>query len=328
MKNQRTGNAVKSIGKVLLYKNKVEVRLENNTIWLTQQQISSLFGTQRPAITKHINNILKSSELESEAVCSILEHTASDGKRYKIAFYNLDMIISIGYRVNSGRATQFRIWATNVLKDHLVNGYTLNEKRLKTTESKYQELQASIKLLGNVIHLDSISDETKGIIQVITEYSRALELLDDYDHKRLSAKPTKKRELFKFTHKCALEIIRKIVDKNRSSDLVGQQKDESLQGTIGAIYQTFGKKYVYPTIEERAAHLLYFSTKNHSFIDGNKRIAAAFFIYYLQKNKILHKNDGSQRIDNHSLAALTLMIAASHRSDKEDMVRVIINMLG
>ena len=176
-----------SKGQVVLYKNRLEVRPEKETVWLRQEQISYLFGTQRPAITKHLSNMFKTKELDRDSVSSILEHTAADGKVYKTRFYNLDAIISVGYRVNSNQATQFRIWATNVLRQHLVNGYTLNKKRLMAQNEKIRTLQETVRLLGNVTLLDGISEEAKGIVEIIAEYSRALTILDDFDHQRLAA---------------------------------------------------------------------------------------------------------------------------------------------
>lgn len=316
-----------SKGQVVLYKNRLEVRLEQDTVWLRQEQIATLFGTKRPAITKHLSNIFKSKELQEKSVCSILEHTASDGKMYKTKFYNLDAIISVGYRVNSTRATQFRIWATNVLKKHLVDGYTINEKRLKAAENKYLELQKSIKLLGNVIELESISNETKWLIKVISNYSRALEILDNYDNNRLAIPKGTKELKYILTYEDARLIIDKMRKEIKCSSLFGQEKDKSFESSLGAIYQTFERKDVYPTIEEKAANLLYLIVKNHSFVDGNKRIAATLFICFLQKNGILLQKDGSKRIDNNSLVALTLMIAMSKPSEKEIMIKVILNLL-
>ncbi|MCG2712383.1 MAG: virulence RhuM family protein, partial [Candidatus Omnitrophica bacterium] len=294
---------------------------------LTQAHIAKLFGTKRPAITKHLANIFKTKELNEKSVCSILEHTASDGKSYKTKFYNLDVIISVGYRVNSTQATQFRIWATNILRRHLVDGYTINEKRLKAAEYKYLELQKSIKLIGNLISFEDIADETRGLIKVISEYSQALNILDDYDHQRLSVPKGTKHSKFKLTYDEAKKIISTMKKKFKDSSLVGQEKDSSFKSSIGAIYQTFGGKDLYPTIEEKAANLLYFVTKNHSFVDGNKRIAAALFICFLQKNGILLHENGSKRIDNNALAAITLMIAASKSSEKDTMIKVILTLL-
>jgi len=316
-----------SRGQIVLYKNRLEVRLDEDTVWLTQKQMAELFATERSVITKHIRNIFKTKELRKDSVCAKFAHTAEDGKVYQTQFYNLDMIISVGYRVNSKRGTQFRIWATNVLKKHLIDGYTINEKRLKSAQYKYQELQKSLKLLSNVIQLETVSSETKGIIQVITEYSRALDILDDYDHKRLSVPKGTQKAKFKLTYEEAKKIIETMKQKFKDSTLFGQEKDESLKSSLGAIYQSFGKKDLYPTVEEKAAHLLYFITKNHSFVDGNKRIAAALFIYFLQKNGILYRKDGSKRIDDNALVALTLMIAASRPEEKDVMIKVILNLL-
>jgi len=316
----------KDKGQVVLYKNKLEVKLEKETVWLAQSQIAELFGIQRPAITKHLANIFKAKELDKRSVCSILEHTASDRKVYKTKFYNLDAIISVGYRVNSMQATQFRIWATKVLKQHLVDGYTINEKRLKLAEHKYLELQKSLKLLDNVILLD-VSDETRGLIHVITEYSRALDILDDFDHQRLSMPKGTTCSKFELTYEQARIIIEAMRRKFKDSKLVGQEKDQSFKSSLGAIYQTFNGKDVYLTVEEKAAHLLYFVTKNHSFVDGNKRIAAALFICFLQRNALLLCKDGSRRIDDTALVALTLMIAASKPAEKDTMIKVLRNLL-
>ena len=211
-------------GRVILYQNRLEVRLERETVWLTQAQIAILFGTKRPAITRHLSNIFKSKELNKSSVCSILEHTAADGKVYQTQYYHLDAIISVGYRVNSNRATQFRIWATNVLRRHLVDGYTLNEKRLKAAEHKYQELQRSLKLLGNVMNLEGVSDETKGLIRVIAEYSRALDLLDDFDHERLAVPKGTVKTRYELTYKKAREIIEQMRRTFKDSGLFGREK--------------------------------------------------------------------------------------------------------
>jgi len=316
-----------SKGQVIVYKNKVEVRLDKDTVWLTQAHMSELFDTERSVITKHISNIFKTIELSSNSVCAKFAHTAKDNKIYQTQFYNLDMIISIGYRVNSKRGTQFRIWATNVLRKHLVDGYTINEKRLQIAEHKYQELQKSIKLIGNLIIFDGIADETKGLVQVITEYSRALDILDDYDHQRLSVPKGTKRSKFELTYEDAKKIIETMKQKFKDSALVGQEKDSSFKSSIGTIYQTFEGKDLYPTVEEKAANLLYFVVKNHSFVDGNKRIAAALFVCFLQKNGILVQKDGNRIIDNNALVALTLMAAASRPAEKDTIIKIIMNVL-
>jgi prophage maintenance system killer protein len=314
-------------GHIVLYQNSLEVKLIRDTVWLKQEQIASLFGTQRPAVTKHLSNIFKTKELDKNSVCSVLEHTAADGKKYKTSFYSLDAIISVGYRINSTRATQFRIWATSVLRKHLVDGYTFNEKRLKVQADKIKELQDAVSLLTNVVALENVTDETKGIIQIISEYSRALGILNDYDHERLSMPGGTRRKLSRLTYEEAQDIISAMKNKFHDSMLVGREKDNSFKSSIGAVYQTFDGKDLYPTIEEKAAHLLYFVTKNHSFVDGNKRIAAALFISFLHKNRILLRKDGSKRVDDNALAALTLMVAASKPADKDKLIKVILNLM-
>jgi prophage maintenance system killer protein len=314
-------------GKVVLYKNKLEVKLENETVWLTQAQIAKLFATKRPAITKHLSNIFKSNELNRNSVCSKMEHTAADGKVYETNFYNLDAIISIGYRVNSTQATQFRIWATNVLKRHLIKGYTLNQKRLMKEQQKFVELKNAIALIGNVVRLEDLSAEAKGLAQVLSDYTRALDILNDFDHEKLSVPKGSRRSKYTMTYEEASSVIQTMKVKFKDTNLVGQEKDESFKSSLGAIYQTIGGKDAYPTVEEKAAHLLYFVTKNHSFVDGNKRIAAALFVCFLERNGILYRADSSRLIDNNALVALTLMIAASNPKEKDVMVRVIMNLL-
>ncbi|MEA3306962.1 MAG: virulence protein RhuM/Fic/DOC family protein [Elusimicrobiota bacterium] len=318
---------------IVLYKNRLEVKLDQNTIWLRQEQIATLFGTKRPAITKHLKNIFKSGELNEKVVGSILEHTtphgAIKGKTQKkaVKHYNLDVIIAVGYRVNSKQATQFRIWATNILKKHLIDGYTLNKNRLKMVEYKYLELQKSLKLLENVISLENIPNETKGLIAVISQYSKALDILDDYDNNRLSFPKGTKKLKYTFNYEDAKLIIEEMKKKFKSSSLFGKEKDKSFKSSLRTIYQTFNNKDVYPTVEEKSANLLYFIVKNHSFVDGNKRIAAALFVCFLQKNGILLRKDGTHRIDNNSLVALTLMIATSKPPEKEILLKVILNLL-
>lgn len=316
-----------SKGEVILYKNKVEVRLDQETVWLSLKQLTELFARDKSVISRHIHNIFKSKELGRESVVAFFATTGSDGKVYRVEHFNLDVIISVGYRVNSKQGTQFRIWATNVLKKHLVDGYTFNEKRLKRDQVKYQELQKAITLIGNVAAVEGVSQEARGIAQVIAEYTRALDILDDFDHERLRAPKGTKKAVYQLTYREARKIIETMKQKFKDSDLVGREKDEGFKSSIQTVYQTFEGKDLYSTIQDKAAHLLYFVTKNHSFVDGNKRIAAALFICFLQKNKILHRTDGTKRIDDNALVALTLMIAASKPSEKEAMIRVVLNLL-
>ena len=258
-------------GQVILYKNNLEVRLEKDTVWLSLNQLADLFERDKSVISRHLRNVFEEKELTKYSVVAKYATTAADGKIYQVEYFNLDAIISVGYRVNSKRGTQFRIWATNVLRQHLVAGYTINEKRLKAQQGKITELQETVRLLDNLVLLESVSDEAKGIVQIIAEYSRALNILDDFDHQRLATPKGTKQTKYKMTYDEARNIIDQMKFKFKDSALVGQEKDKSFQGSIGAIYQTFDGKDVYPTTQEKSAHLLYFVTKNHSFVDGNKR---------------------------------------------------------
>lgn len=314
-------------GEVVLYKNKMEVRLDQDTVWLDAHQMAELFGRDRTVVLKHIHNVFKTKELDKSSTCAKNAQVAADGKIRLMEFYNLDVIISVGYRVNSKRGTQFRIWATNVLKKHLVDGYTLNEKRLKAQGEKIEALQNAVRLLANVKALGGVSDEAKGIIRIVEEYSRALTILDDFDHERLRVPQGSKRLKYQLTYEEARKVIEEMRILFKDSSLVGQEKDQSFKSSLASIYQTFGKKDLYPTAQEKAAHLLYFVTKNHSFIDGNKRIAAALFICFLGKNKMLLHRDGTKTIDENALVALTLMVAASKPSEKDVMIKVILNLL-
>ncbi|MRS04227.1 Fic/DOC family protein [bacterium] len=314
-------------GLIVLYQNNLEVKLMRETVWLNLSQMARLFEKDKSVISRHLRNIFSEKELIRKSVVAKYATTATDGKTYQVEYFDLDAIISVGYRVNSKRGTQFRIWATKVLRKHLVEGYTIDQKRLEAQAGKIRELQEAVSLLSNVATLESISDETKGIIQIISEYSRGLGILDDYDHERLSMPGGTRRKTVMMTYEDAREIITAMKKKFRDSALVGREKDNSFKSSIGAIYQTFDGKDLYPTLEEKAAHLLYFVTKNHSFVDGNKRIAAAMFISFLHKNKLLLRKDGSKRIDDNALAALTLMVAASKPSEKDKLIKVILNLM-
>jgi len=317
------GKSIEDISgkQVDLYQNNLEVKLMRDTVWLTQNQMSELFQTERSVITKHLKSIFKSGELEEKSNVQKMHIANSDEP---VDHYNLDIIFSVGYRVNSKRGTQFRIWATNVLRKHLVKGYTFNKIN---PSRKVKELQDVVSLLTNMISLDNITNEAKGIIQIISEYSRGLGILDDYDHERLSMPGGTRRKTVIMTYADAQEIITAMKSKFHDSAIVGREKDNSFKSSIGAIYQTFDGKDLYPTLEEKAAHLLYFVTKNHGFVDGNKRIAAAMFISFLHKNKILLRKDGGKRIDDNALAALTLMVAASKPSEKDKLIKVILNLM-
>ncbi|MBT3936073.1 MAG: virulence protein RhuM/Fic/DOC family protein [Candidatus Marinimicrobia bacterium] len=321
---------------IIIYKQKglkpeIEVKLEDDTVWLNQKLLSELFDKDTDTIGLHIRNIIKEGELSEKATTEHFSVVQIEGKRKvkrKIKFYNLDMIISVGYRVKSKTATQFRIWATNTLRDHLVKGYTINEKRLQQQAQKYQELQNSVKLLENVLALDEITqDQARGIIEVVTDYAYALDILDQYDFKNLSLKKVTKKEHFKLNYETAIKLINNLKKQFGGSDIFGVPKDESFQSSVAAIYQSAGGKDAYPSVEEKAAHLLYFVTKNHSFVDGNKRIAATLFVYFLNQNKILYRKDGSKRLPDTTLVALTVLIAQSKPEEMETIIKVIVNLI-
>lgn len=317
-------------GEIIIYQTQdgqtqLDVRLEKDTIWMTQKQIAELFGTKRPAITKHLSNIFNTGELGENSVSSILEHTAADGKTYSTKFYNLDAILSVGYRVNSKNATQFRIWANRVLKEYLVKGYAINNK-LQTEQ--LEDMKNTVRLMSNVLETQTLSgDEATGLLKVIRDYTYALDTLDRYDYQKLTIDNTTTEEPFRATYETAMEAIGELRDKFGSGGLFGNEKDGSFKSSINTIYQTFDSQELYPSIEEKAAMLLYLVVKNHSFSDGNKRIAAFLFLWFLEKNGILYKRDGTSLIANNTLVALTLMIAESNPEEMDAMVKVVVNLI-
>jgi prophage maintenance system killer protein len=312
-------------------KTEIEVRLENETIWLNQYQIEELFETDRTSINRHISNIYKSGELDEESTCAIFAQVQLEGKRKvtrNIKFYNLDVIISVGYRVKSLAGTQFRIWANQILKEHLINGYTINKNRLEQKTEQLKELQKSVKLLGDVLKYKALSnDESIGLLKIISDYAYALDILDKYDYQQLEITGTSGKEVYQLTYEEAMEQIKKAKKAYGNSELFGREKDKSFKSSIATIFQTFDGEDLYPSIEEKAANLLYFVTKNHSFTDGNKRIAAFLFLYFLERNRILFDEAGNKRIADNTLVALTLMIAVSKPEEKDMMVKVIVNLI-
>lgn len=304
----------------------LDVTLEKETVWLTQAQIADLFGTKRPAITKHLNNIYKSNELNENSTCSILEHMGNDGKQqYQTKFYNLDAILSVGYRVNSKNATLFRIWSNKVLKDYLVKGFVVNQQ---AKVKQLQEALASIKVLTRIAtRSETTKEQANDILQVISDYTYALDTLDKYDYQSLEIDNTTTEEVFHANYDNAIEAIETLREKFGGGGLFGNEKDESFKSSINTIYQTFDGEDLYPSVEEKAAMLLYLVVKNHSFSDGNKRIAAFLFLWFLENNGILYKSDSSRLIENNTLVALTLMIAESKTEEKDVMVKVIVNLI-
>ena len=307
---------------IILFENqnvKLEVNMKDETVWLSQGQMAELLGKDRKTITRHIQNIYKDEELEENSVCSFFEHTANDGKKYNVQFYNLDMIISVGYRVNSKQGITFRKWATKVLKNYMIKGYAVNQKRL-------EYLEKTIKLIDIAGRIDDElkGSEAKEIIKVINSYKDALNLLDDYDHRTLS-KPKGTINNNKITYEDCMDIVSKLKFIS-DSNLFALERNQGLKSIIDNIYSSFDGKDLYSTIEEKAANFLYLITKNHTFIDGNKRIAATLFIYFLEFYNLLY-NDNGRVIDNNTLVAITLLIAQSNPKEKDILVDLVMNFL-
>lgn len=323
MKNEVTSTESKiEIYKAADNSTEVRVQFDDDTVWLNAHLIAELFSVNRPAIVKHINNIYNSEELNKDSTCSILEQVAADGKKRKMNLYNLDMIISVGYRVNSQEATKFRQWATTRLKDYLVKGYAINEKRLAQKQQQVEYLKTGIRIIGRAI--ETAADESNK--QVFETFAKGLSLLDDYDHEELDNRGTTNRQTVYPTFQNYMDLIEDMYS-DFESDVFAQPKDKSFDSSINQIAQAFGGKDLYPTIECKAANLLYFIIKNHSFVDGNKRIAAVCFVYFLEQNSALIKADGIPIIDNTTLAALTLFIATSKAEESETVKRLTISIL-
>lgn len=312
----------KEKNEIVLFENqnvRLEVNLKEDTVWLTQKQMSELFDKDRRTITRHIQNIYKDEELDEKSVCSFFEHTAEDGKKYNVQYYNLDMIISVGYRVKSKNGILFRKWATGILKQYMLRGYALNEKRLEYLEKTVKIIDIANRIDGRLK-----GDDAKEILKVIGSYTKALDLLDDYDHRTVK-KIKGNVDNRKIKYEDCLSIINKL-KFSESSDIFGVERFKGLDSIIDNIYQTFDKEEVYKSVEEKAANFLYLIVKNHVFIDGNKRIAATLFIYFLNFYKILYKEE-KQVIDNNTLAAITLLIAESNPKEKEIIVDLVMNFL-
>ncbi len=311
----------------------VEAKLYRQTIWLTQAQIATLFGTQRPAITKHLNNIFNSKELTKNSVSSILEHTAADGKTYKTQFYNLDAIISVGYRVNSHRATQFRIWATDILRDHIVKGYTLNRKRISQLQEKQlSEFADAVSLIKKTIETKQLSTkEENGLLKVITEYANSWILLQQYDKGKIACLEKTTKTTYKLEYNesqnAIAQLKNRLLAQKEASDLFGIERHKGLDQIVSGLYQTFSRKQLYPSVEDKAAHLLYFIIKDHPFSDGNKRIASFLFIVFLARNNCLFRKNGERKINDNALVALALLVAESEAKQKDIMINLIMNFL-
>ncbi|WP_303113322.1 virulence protein RhuM/Fic/DOC family protein [Leyella stercorea] len=310
----------------------LNVKLENETVWLTQSQMAELFGKDRTTINRHISNIFKEGELDEFLVCAKNAHTKNYGRRSgftqikEITLYNLDVIISVGYRVKSVQGTRFRQWANSVLKQYLIKGYAINQQ-IKL--DRYNELKDVVRLMSRAVGLQDkvTTDEYSGLFNVISDYVYALDTLDQYDYQSLSISKTTKDESFRATYDNAMEAINALKEKFGGSKWFANEKDDSFKSSIGQIYQTFGGEELYPSVEEKAAMLLYLVVKNHSFSDGNKRIAAMLFLWFLNNNRVLYAEDGHKRIADNTLVALTLMIAESRTEEKDVMVKVVVNLI-
>ena len=320
--------------KIIIYqsedgKTQLDVKLEGETVWLTQAQMVELFQTSKQNVSLHINNIYKEGELEKEATVKDYLTVQSEGARTihrRVKYYNLDMIISVGYRVNTKRGIRFRQWANSVLKQYLVKGYAINENIRK---QQIAELRQLVQVVGRTIQQQPAksTDESNALFDVVVDYTYALDTLDDYDYQRLHIARITKEEPFHATYENAMHEIDLLRQKFGGSVLFGNEKDESFKSSIGQIYQTFGGVELYPSVEEKASMLLYLVTKNHSFSDGNKRIAATLFLWFMNNNNILYRPDGSKRIADNTLVALTLMIAESKTEEKDIMVKVVVNLI-
>jgi death-on-curing family protein len=322
------------MNKIEIYTNKnnetsIEVQFEKETVWLSQQQMGDLFGKARNTINEHIKNIFQEEELEEEVVCRESRHTTQHGaikgkeQKANVKYYNLDVIISVGYRVKSKQGTQFRQWATSRLKDYLIQGYAVNQKRL-------DQLQKTIELIANNKDTNNL-DEAKGLLEIIKNYNKSFILLNQFDSNNLNTEKLNENITYEIKFEEALKAIEELksqlMKKKEATELFGNRKDDGFQGILGNIVQSFGGEYLYKSIEEQAANLLYFIIKNHSFSDGNKRIGAFMFIWFLEKNKHALKKSGELKINDNALTALALLIANSNPSEKDLMISLVINLI-
>ena len=329
-------NVQQNKGEIVIYQTEdgqtsLEVKLIEETVWLNLNQMAELFKRDKSVISRHVSNIFKTEELSREATVAKYATVQMEGGRRitrNIEHYNLDVMISVGYRVNSLRGTQFRIWANKILKDYLVKGYTLNEKRLQSQIEKYEALKQSIKLIDNIIDRKLLStSESEGLLKVIGDFSYALDTLDRYDYGKLELAHISDQAVKRISYKEAKGAIKTMQGRLSDSTLFGREKDNSFKTSLDTICQTFDGNDLYPSIEEKAAHLLYFIVKNHSFVDGNKRIAAAIFTWFLERNGLLYKSDGTKRLADNALVALTLMIAISDPKEKDIITKIIVNLI-
>ena len=320
--------------KIVIYqtedgKTQLDVKLENETVWLTQAQMVQLFDSSKANVSEHIKHIYEDGELAADSTVRKFRTVQTEGKRQvgrNVTYYNLDLIISLGYRVNTKRGIQFRQWATSVLRDYLIKGYAINQR---IREENYQQMVQLVRSMARTVKLQDLSKEVRNaLLDVVVDYTFALDRLDDYDYQRLSIPESSTEEKFHATYEGAMKVLAELRDKFGGSGLFANEKDDSFKSSIGQIYQTFGGQDLYPTVEEKAAMLLYLVTKNHSFSDGNKRIAATLFLWFMNENGILYDDMHNKRIDDATLVALTLLIAESRPEEKDTMIKVVVNLIG
>ena len=322
-----------STNDILLYQTpdgqmQLEVQLANETVWLSQAQMVELFDTTKQNVSLHLRNLFREEELSEETSVKDSLTLVSKGRKYTVKYYNLDVVISVGYRVKSLRGTHFRQWATGILRQYLVQGFVLNEKRLRESARQLADLKRLVQLQGEVAASQELtSDQSEALLRVLGDYARALDVLDQYDHQRLQVRGTASEEPFELTYEAGLDAVDSLRVQFGGSALFGREKDASFQSSVRSIYQSFDGEDLYPSVEEKAANLLYFVVKNHSFSDGNKRIAAFLFVWFLDRNKCLYHPDGSRRLADNALVALTLLIAESKPEDKDTMVTLVVNLI-
>ena len=320
--------------KIVIYQSKdghtqLDVKLEGETVWLNRQQLAELFDRDVKTIGKHINNALKEELNDGIATVAKFATVQKEGSRQvtrNVEYYNLDMIISVGYRVKSKRGVEFRRWANSVLKDYLIKGYAINQR---IREKNYQQMVQLVRSMARTVKLEDLTTDVRNaLLDVVVDYTYALDRLDDYDYQRLTIPESSTEEKFHATYEGAMKVLEELREKFGGNDLFANQKDDSFKSSIGQIYQTFGGQELYPTVEEKAAMLLYLITKNHSFSDGNKRIAATLFLWFMNENGILYDDMHNKRIDDATLVALTLLIAENRPEEKDTMVKVVVNLIG
>lgn len=320
--------------KIVMYqtedgKTQLDVKLENETVWLTQAQLVQLFDSSKANVSEHIKHIYEDGELAADSTVRKFRTVQTEGKRQvgrNVTYYNLDLIISLGYRVNTKRGIQFRQWATSVLRDYLIKGYAINQR---IREENYRQMVQLVRSMARTVKLQDLSKEVRNaLLDVVVDYTFALDRLDDYDYQRLGIPESSTEEKFHATYEGAMKVLAELREKFGGSGLFANEKDDSFKSSIGQIYQTFGGQDLYPTVEEKAAMLLYLVTKNHSFSDGNKRIAATLFLWFMIENGILYDDMHNKRIDDATLVALTLLIAESRPEEKDTMIKVVVNLIG